>query len=193
MPRTPNQYLIIVCEGLSEYAYIQELNRTLRELGVRAVLHPVCIGSGFYAKAVAKFRQVKKDNPRDAIHIWVDYDIYARNERNCRDEYERRPQGIPAFLFSRQNSEDFLATHLDATRLRTWVNHCRQTRHLETPLPTSRHIPLFRDVLFQNYEKGNLPFAFSTTTLRQMLENQAKGDMPFHCDFAELIRHLLAG
>ncbi len=193
MPRTPNQYLIIVCEGLSEYAYIQELNRTLRELGVRAVLHPVCIGSGFYAKAVAKFRQVKKDNPRDAIHIWVDYDIYARNERNCRDEYERRPQGIPAFLFSRQNSEDFLATHLDATRLRTWVNHCRQTRHLETPLPTSRHIPLFRDVLFQNYKKGNLPFAFSTTTLRQMLENQAKGDMPFHCDFAELIRHLLAG
>ncbi len=193
MARTPNQYLIIVCEGLSEYAYIQELNRTLRELGVRAVLHPVCIGSGFYAKAVAKFRQVKKDNPRDTIHIWVDYDIYARNERNCRDEYERRPQGIPAFLFSRQNSEDFLATHLDATRLRTWVNHCRQTRHLETPLPTSRHIPLFRDVLFQNYEKGNLPFAFSTTTLRQMLENQAKGDMPFHCDFAELIRHLLAG
>ncbi len=193
MPRKPNQYLIIACEGVSEYAYIQECNRTLRELGMHAVLRPVCIGNGFYAKAAAKFRQIKKDNPRDAIHIWVDYDIYARNERNCRDEYERRPQGIPAFLFSRQNFEDFLATHLDLSRLRTWVEHCRKTRHLEAPLPSSRHIPLFRQVLFHNYEKGSLPFAFSPMVLQQMLENQAREGMPFHCDFADLVRSLLAG
>ena len=100
--------IIVVCEGSSEFAYIQELNRLMREMECSVVFRPIAVGSGFYAAVQSKYREIKRANPRGDICIWVDADIYIRNERNCNDAYRRRPAGVPAFLFSRQNFEDFL-------------------------------------------------------------------------------------
>ncbi len=55
-----NQIIIILCEGNSEYAYIQELNRFLREEEKNVVLIAKTIGSGHYADVKRKFSAEKK-------------------------------------------------------------------------------------------------------------------------------------
>ena len=102
-----NSFLIIVCEGDSEVAYIQELNRLFREMEISATLHPVCVGTGFFSNVVAVYRAVRRENPRTPIHIWVDWDVYARNKRQCLDAYFRKSRGIPAFCFSGRISRTF--------------------------------------------------------------------------------------
>ncbi len=130
-----NSFLIIVCEGESEVAYIQELNRLFREMEISATLHPVCVGSGFFSNVVAAYRNVRRANPRTNIQIWVDWDIYARNERQCMDAYSRKGKGIPSFCFSRQNFEDFLATHLAKDELARWLEVCLEKQKEGMPFP----------------------------------------------------------
>ena len=187
-----NSFLIIVCEGESEVAYIQELNRLFREMEISATLHPVCVGTGFFYNVVATYRNVRRANPRTDIQIWVDWDVYARNERQCLDAYSRKGKGIPSFCFSRQNFEDFLATHLAEDELARWLEVCRSNGHLKTPLHSEEYISLFREVLFPQYSKGDIPFPLTQERIERMLQNQNKGDMPLHCDFANTIRDILS-
>ena len=116
-----NSFIIIVCEGESEVAYVQELNRLFREMEISSTLHPVCVGTGFFSNVVAVYRTVRRNNPRTPVLVWVDWDVYARNERQCQDAYFRKGKGIPSFCFSRQNFEDFLATHLSEDKLARWL------------------------------------------------------------------------
>ena len=183
-----NRFLIIVCEGESEVAYIQELNRLFRELEISATLQPVCVGTGFFSNVVAAYRNARRDNPRTDIQIWVDWDIYARNERQCMDAYSRKGGGIPSFCFSRQNFEDFLVTHLAEDELARWLEVCRSSGHLKEPLHSEQYIPLFRETLFPQYSKGDIPFPLTHECIERMLQNQDKDDMPLHCDFANTIR-----
>ena len=187
-----NKVFILVCEGESEFAYIQELNRLLRELEINAILQPICIGTGFFANVVATYKSIRKNNPRTTIFIWVDWDIYARNERGCNTTYAHKPDGIPDFCFSRQNFEDFLATHLPEDELNHWLEVCRQNGHLEHPLHGEEYLPLFKNYLFPEYSKGNLPFELTEERVRQMLENQSKQDMPLHCELTDLIARIMA-
>jgi len=186
-----NKVFILVCEGESEVAYIQELNRLLRELEINTTLRPICIGSGFFSKVVATYKSIRKNNPRTKTYIWVDWDIYARNERDCGTAYTHKPDGIPDFCFSRQNFEDFLATHLSEDELNRWLEACQQNGHLAQPLHGDEYIPLFKSQLFPTYFKGNLPFELTEVRVRQMLENQSKPDMPLHCELADLIIRIM--
>ena len=187
-----NSFLIIVCEGESEVAYIQELNRLFRELEISATVHPVCVGTGFFSNVVAAYRNARRANPRTDIQIWVDWDVYARNERQCLDAYSRKGKSIPSFCFSRQNFEDFLTTHLAENELARWLEVCRNSGHLMTPLHSEQYIPLFRETLFPRYSKGDIPFLLTQERIERMLQNQDKGEMPLHCDFADTIRYILS-
>jgi hypothetical protein len=129
MALSQNKCIIIVCEGNSELAYIQELNRLMREMELNAVFRPISVGTGFYTAVQTKYREVKRANPRAEIYIWVDSDIYERNERDCNTAYNHRPAGVPVFLFSQKNFEDFLATHLSSEKLQQWLEVCRQNGH----------------------------------------------------------------
>ena len=180
--------ILVICEGYSEAAYLQELNRLFREMEIAVVFHPCVCGNGFYGNVAARYRHERQKNRRSPIYIWVDWDLYARNERRNLDNYSNRPSGIPAFCFSRQNFEDFLATHLDAEQLGEWIAICRQRHHWEVPLHSAEYLELFKTQLFADYQKGALPFELSPEMLRQMLENQNIHDCPAHCEFAEVIR-----
>ena len=187
-----NSFLIIVCEGESEVAYIQELNRLFREMEISATLHPVCVGTGFFSNVVAAYRNARRDNPRTDIQIWVDWDIYARNERQCMDAYSRKGRGIPSFCFSRQNFEDFLATHLAEDDLARWLDVCRSSGHLRIPLHSEQYIPLFREALFPQYSKGDIPFSLTQEYIERMLHKQDNNEIPLHCDFADIVRDILS-
>lgn len=186
-----NRIYILVCEGESEVAYIQELNRLFRELEIKVALKPVPVGTGFYGKVVATYKKTRKNNPRTPIHIWVDWDIYARNDRDCWTSYSRKPSGIPDFCFFRQNFEDFLATHLTETELIRWLEVCHQAGHLRLPLHSEEYLPLFKSNLFPSYSKGNLPFELTEGKIRQMLENQSKQEMPLSSEVAEFISEIV--
>ena len=186
-----NNVIIVICEGQSEVAYIQELNRLFREMEIKAVLLPVCVGTGFFHDVQMTYKRKRKENPRTAIRIWVDWDIYARNERDCMDNYSGKAKGIPDFYFSRQNFEDFLVTHLPKNQLDNWVNICRQHGHLESPLQADEYMELLHANIFSSYSKGMIPFELSNDMLKQMMTNQEQVDLPFHCDFAKVIRMLM--
>ena len=187
-----NSFIIIVCEGESEVAYVQELNRLFREMEISSTLHPVCVGTGFFSNVVAVYRTVRRNNPRTPVLVWVDWDVYARNERQCQDAYFRKGKGIPSFCFSRQNFEDFLATHLSEDKLARWLEVCRGNGHLKTPLHSEQYFPLFKEALFPQYSKGDIPFPLTKQCIERMLHNQGIIDMPLHCDFADAIGDIMS-
>ena len=74
--------IIIFCEGESEYAYIHELNRFLRENEYGFAFVPKVIGTGVYSEVLAKYKEEHKDNPRTLLRIMLDDDIYTRNDND---------------------------------------------------------------------------------------------------------------
>lgn len=192
MPRQQNRIYIVICEGKSEEAYIQNLNRLLRERDSQIVLIAKSADTGHFAKVVKTLKREQKNNPRQHVMVWLDWDIYQRNENNNRTLYDTKDRTLPDFFFSRQNFEDFLATHLPWAQLNQWLTICQQHHHFDSPLPAEAYGHLFREHLFPTYRKGELPFPELTEDLlQQMLINQQDGLMPLHCDFADFVRHLL--
>ena len=75
--------IIVICEGKSETKYLQELNRFLRENSAEnsIVFVPKTVWTGHFTEVVKKYRDERKLNKKANIEIWVDYDIYKRNEQ----------------------------------------------------------------------------------------------------------------
>ena len=75
---------IIVCEGSSEKAYVQALNRILyrgSDAWPLPAFRPELAGQGCYSSVVKTFKAVVGKNKNARPLIWVDRDIYLRNER----------------------------------------------------------------------------------------------------------------
>jgi hypothetical protein len=64
-----NQNIIIVCEGASEKAYIQELTRYLEEEDIPLHFIPRPSNGGQYSPVVKKYREVRKENRTTKILI----------------------------------------------------------------------------------------------------------------------------
>ncbi|MCA6072240.1 MAG: RloB family protein [Endomicrobium sp.] len=105
-----NSRYIIICEGKSEVAYIQELNKYFREKNISINLVSKPVGGGHYADVVRKYKEEFKKNNEYGFRIWVDKDIYERNEQKNWDKYNKRPKNIPDFCFNIFNFEDFFYT-----------------------------------------------------------------------------------
>jgi hypothetical protein len=142
-----HSHIVIVCEGFSEVAYIQQLNRLLRELNVSINLCPKKVGTGEYKSVMARYKIESKNNLRTKVLVWVDYDIYVRN---CIQDK------VP-FMFNKQNFEDFLFLHLDDDKLNVWLSICQAHNHFSEPMYSEEYMPLVRQH-FSNYQKGDLPF-----------------------------------
>ena len=82
--------IIVICEGKSETKYLQELNRFLRENSTEnsIVFVPKTVGTGHFTEVIKKYRSERKLNKKANIEIWVDYDIYKRNEQKNCDKYK---------------------------------------------------------------------------------------------------------
>lgn len=171
--------IIICCEGLSEYMYIQELRRFLRDIGDPSNLLlnfcPEIIGQGHFGPAQTKLRQVARENKRTNIEVWIDYDLYhvARNERKSRTHYleQREKNQIRVFHFSHFNFEDFLILHYSGEEMDLYQQKFR-SGHFRAPLTKEIYLPLFREI-FPDYRKGALPqgFTVNQTTLGNLKRN----------------------
>ena len=182
---------IIICEGNSEYTYIQKLNRFLLENNFNFTLNAKIAGSGHYTKIKNKYLNEHKNNPKLPIKIWVDKDTYVRNDEGDNDKYERNLSKIPDFLFSTMNFEDFLALHTDEKTLENWFQVCSRRHHHSRPLKEVEYLPLVKEHLFSNYNKGDIPFEITSDKLERLFKQKDSPKYFFRCGFADFLETLM--
>lgn len=190
MTATKRPY-IIICEGNSEYTYIQKLNRFLSENDYNFTLNAKIVGTGHYKAVQKKYRDERKNNPKLPIEIWVDKDTYVRNDEGDKDNYKNKSSKIPDFLFSTMNFEDFLALHTDKKTLENWFQICSRKKHHITPMKETEYLPLVKENLFSNYNKGDIPFEITQDRLKQLFKQKNIPEYFFRCDFADLLEKLI--
>lgn len=172
---------MIVCEGASECNYLEHLNRFLSRLPPPAqagqtplqfIPKPSQVdprtgrkagcGGGSYAKVSKVYRSEWIKNQGYPFGIWVDADLYIRNDKDNFKAYSNRPGGIPDFLFSIFNFEDFLALHATDEVFEKWRAKMQQAGHFQSPLHWTQYEPLYRE-FFPVYQKGRLADDFMET------------------------------
>lgn len=199
MTYSQNFFLHVVCEGKSERNYLAALNRLLRDSGIGlTLLSPTPKkrdedGGGHFRNVVQKYKDFRRNNRNVQPWIWVDWDLYLRNDQHCMELYESRPKGIPAFLFSIHNFEDFLVLHSSTERVLEWVNICRECNHFASPMHSEEYMPLFKSQ-FPEYKKGELPDSLAMLSNEQVenaLIHSLDASIPFRCDFIEKLAEFI--
>lgn len=82
-----NKTYIILCEGSSEKAYIQLINRLLTKNNIKITFAAKEIGTGHFSDVEKAYKKQCTENKKIDKVIWVDKDIYKRNDRNNGIEY----------------------------------------------------------------------------------------------------------
>lgn len=191
MYRKIENYLIL-CEGKSEIAYIQHLNRYLNQNNYLFSFIPKYIGNGHFHPVRRKYQNTKKENPRqNNINIWVDKDTYTRNDNGDKEAYDNKGFDIPDFMFNTNNFEDFLVMHMPSDVVSKWQDLCRKKRHFEFPMQESEYLPLYRQCMFQEYEKGSIPISLTCDTIQEALANQKNTEVLFKSDFLDFLSNLI--
>lgn len=143
--------------------------------------------------AVKRFNCHFKRNPRSTIHICVDFDIYLRNDNDNWTSYETKPKGIPEFLFTNMNFEDYLSLHFEKGLSDTWYQLCSNNHHFSSPMHDITYTPLFTANILPGYKKGEMPFTLTASHLSLLFRNLNNTDNHFPCGFGLLLyQHLKA-
>lgn len=177
----------VICEGVSECNYLLHLQRVLNALPfpegcfapLRLIASPkrldpktlksIGVGSGVYGNVISDYQSEFKNNKTLPFIVWVDDDIYVRNDHDCQVNYNAKPSGIPDFSFSVHNFEDFLALHHPDDKFEEWKREFACTTHFNHPLHSVDYMPHYLKV-FPDYRKGELPDGFITAeTLKNMI------------------------
>lgn len=175
--------IIVICEGESEYAYIQNINRILRHKNsYGALFKPVPVNTGYFNKVKNKYRAEYKNNPKSSIIIWVDFDLYKRNDKDCMDSYKKK-QGIPDFLFSYMNFEDFLILHENKETISAWLKLCGN--HFNEPMHSEEYLIKFKQIV-PYYKKGELTPPIDKARFEAMLSNLESGKF-YKNDFGKFL------
>jgi hypothetical protein len=186
-------YYIIICEGDSEYAYIQEFNRYFKAQEINIILFPYPVNTGHFKEVRKKYKHEKEKNKKSKFCIWVDYDIYIKNENGNNDKYEKKPKGIPDFRFNCFSFEDFLILHLNKNSIFKYQKICEKKNHFKMPMKAEVYIPLIKENIFSDYEKGSLPadFKISKESLENLFSNNRNPDIKFRSCFACFLREII--
>lgn len=105
------------------------------------------------------------------MEVWVDSDLYVRNDNDCLNQYIGKPHGIPDFKFSIHNFEDFLAFHANDDEYRQWKETMQNAGHFQRPLPAREYLPRFLQI-FHGYKKGRLePICIEETSLKNLFRH----------------------
>jgi hypothetical protein len=169
--------IVIVCEGESERAYLQRLQSFLQPqtpdpVPLRFVVGEVA-NKGTFGILKSAFNKTRRDNKKSSIQIWADFDLYHRNDHRCADNYAAKTAGIPDFLFSFHNFEDFLALHLSGAQLAEWLRYGNATgrNHFTSPLHARDYLPEMQRII-PDYQKGTLsPDFISWASLQNLKAN----------------------
>lgn len=183
---------IILCEGKSEMAYVQQLNRLLKfDCGpyYRPAFAAYVIGTGKFSGVKQKLGEVKRENPRTDIKIWLDKDLYLRDQKEI-DQLNKYKSSFPPILFSIMNFEDFVALHCEDELLSEWIFRCEELDHFKVPLHSEVYEPEFRK-LFPNYRKGIFPFELKRSNIELMFSRVVDGSCPIKNDFGVYLKKLM--
>lgn len=171
---------IIICEGESERAYLQRLQSFLdaQPLVVENQLDTplrfivperVIVKTGTFGKLKSRYNATRKSNKKaPSIQIWADFDLYHRNDKSCATLYAAKTAGVPDFLFSFHNFEDFFALHWSGERFEAWLEFGNRG-HFAIPLHSDGYVPEIKKI-FPEYEKGTLPAGFITWDALKILK-----------------------
>lgn len=183
--------IIILCEGDSENAYIQELNRFLRDKeDYNFTFVTKVIGSGFYSIVLKKYNEVRRKNRNATIKIFLDKDIYVRNERACQTSLENsKIKGD--FLFNVHNFEDFIMLHYDDETLNKWLDICKQHNHEKQPMIADDYLPQIIN-LISGYQKGECPFIIDQSYLDNLFAHNTDQNIFIKSDFVTFIQKLFS-
>ncbi len=185
--------ITVICEGQSEIAYINSLNRFFREEEIDWVLNPVKAVNGQYREIRRTYNALKRTGRKARIEILVDRDIYIREEKE-RDGYRNREKdGLPFFRFSYMNFEDFLILHLPRRTALRWSDAARSVFHDVAPLAARDYLSLLSSqrVWRRRYKKGRMPFRIDWQSLDNLIRNDSDGRIFMHSDFTDLLIEIL--
>lgn len=184
-----NSPLIVLCEGASELAYISEINRLfVRGAYGSAAFSPRMVGSGHFNNIRRKYKEAIKEQRKPSLVIWVDRDLFVRNDRKCQSLFlEDKTVPKELFLFSEMNFEDFLMLHCDDVELEQWILGMQEIRHFQSPVHERDYLPLFRQ-RFPEYRKGELPFALNYERLATMMRHASNKECPVKNGFGLLLK-----
>jgi len=177
---------IIVCEGESEWVYLQRLQSFINSLPTPDGTYEVPLQfipparaiakSGKFSSVIKNYRARFRENKNSSIQVWVDFDLYHRNDNKNADLYKLKQTqhpNTPDFHFSFHNFEDFLALHFDDAHFNEWKRIFHANGHFNTPLHETDYMPAFKTML-PAYRKGDLPAGFvSKDSLARLKKNTA--------------------
>jgi hypothetical protein len=191
----------IICEGSSEEAYLQELNRYLRECNSRVNIkvYNLC-GSGdrvsyLLSKIKNIYKKIRKgERKTPEIFIWIDNDLFLRKKLS-KEELElkiKKLKGILGVKYNYHNFEDFLIMHLPDKQVQNFHKICTLKNHFVSPLSGEDVIKIMQKII-PDYKKGHLPDTFEITTenLNRLNENQNSATIKFKSDFVSVIEKLI--
>ena len=174
---------LIVCEGESERAYLQRLQTFLdAQTSPQNTFEPaLCfiapssglVKTGYFNTIKNTYNRTRRENKNASIQVWADFDLYHRNDKGCAELYANKSSGVPDFLFSFHNFEDFFALHFSGKQFAEWLSFGAPERcsHFTKPLHSEDYVREFRRI-FPDYAKGGLPAGFvSWATLRNLKAN----------------------
>jgi len=180
------RHYLVICEGASEFAYVQELGRFLSENDIPLALSAHNVESGNFKTIRRYCRKFIKGKKNDAL-VMLDYDIYFRNENGNKDLYRDNKDKLPLFCFQHFNFEDFLLMHYPADLLAHWRAHMEPSKHFSTPLSGEIYLKEFRQFVAANeeelefvvpYHKGDMPFVLTKEKLRNLFANNTPDALP---------------
>lgn len=187
---------LIICEGASEYAYVQELNRYLNARGSQIVFVARNAGGGGF-KSLRQLCRAMKTRANGRTFILADHDVYFRDDNDNGTQYELEKSVMPSFLFQKWNFEDFLLLHFPDNVVQAWRDVCARNRHLAQPLHAEQFGPMYAAFCKQHanelayqlpYEKGDMPFSIKDRHMCCLLQNR---NCDFPCsDFIDLLWRL---
>ena len=191
---------LLICEGDSEFAYVQELNRFLNEQGLPIVFVAHNAGGGGF-KNLRQVCRTLKTRKNGRTFIMADKDIYHRDDNGNGTAYEREKSHMPPFLFQYWNFEDFLLMHYPEDVLVSWREEAARCGHSVNPLHSKEFLPMFTAFCDSNsatlgfvfpFEKGDMPFALTQAHIQRLFANNTDGSFP-HSELAGLLSDLVKG
>ena len=186
-----NPHIYVICEGKSEYAYIQEVNRLLQREGAHGCLVPKDAHGGAPLQIKGVYDSLGTINA--PLYTWLDSDIYTSDRRR----YTLTDQQIEKYhvQFTHWNFEDFLAMHGDHDATEHWIHVCERNGHWQHPLGGREIELLLREEMYNDYRKGSLPKAILPLTpekLERVVRNLREVEVAHcQCPMAEILWHIV--
>lgn len=180
----PPKLILVVCEGDSEYGFLNSMNRYLRENAqderfafVRENMKGINVNN-FTLKITNALR--RREGHFHKVCVWLDLDIFKRAYpdksaqdiiKDCAKQIQKDVKfhkGITAdseditICFNFMNGEDFIAACYPKDVYLNWYNFCRANNHFECPMVAADYKPKAKE-LIPNFDNVFVLFEYLGT------------------------------